>query len=264
MEFYSSLGNAKKAGFDAQAPKDVFTEFSEGESVTLTEHDYVHAYIEGAEGLRLRAPQGTPEEKARVNVVFKTNVSREEEVDGHKVIRKVIEVRHLFQVFTHYVVDVEATKERDLLKRESGLSDVAIAQLPAVLKGVTLERNNWQLWWLYVWNDVNAELKEFAAKKESYPSGNSMGDRTARILAAVGERKCVFTKDKNVDSKGEARYYMAMWKPKGVVTYYPKSRSYWVVEGLTDEDVQKLVNKAKELKISTIGAASLEASKSAE
>ena len=57
---------------------------------------------------------------------------------------------------------------------------------------------------------------------------------------------------------------MAMWKPKGVETYYPKSRSYWVVEGLSEENVTALVNKAKELKISTIGAASLEAPKSAE
>lgn len=255
MEFYSFNSQLAEA-FGSAEPIETFTNWSEGQSVTITGKKVGNVFFQNDQGSLVAF--GASGRGTRLTFLLTTSASsvqqlRLEDGTNVEVDTQAIPLASLAKVFKHLVVDevAEAQRAKEWLGR--GAKPAQIAEMPRILREVTLERNEWQRIFVAIYNDVDAKLKAHANKAKDYKSGASMEARAERICAFVGERALVFAKDANEDPSGERRYYAYRWKDaSGSFHDGLKSRTYWKIEGVSDEEVAQYLKIAEEEKISTV------------
>lgn len=243
-------------------PTETFTEFDEGEIVNLAGWSTVQVYL-GAKGENLEFRNKREKENA-CTFVLKTTKTEEVEIEGANGkrihhLKKAIEVRELFRPLNVQVPDEGAmARQRAIVDTREDLSAsqkaLTIASLPVIYRTASLERNEWQLLWLYVWNDVEGVLKDFANDKSKYNAGAQFQHRINRLLAFAGSADVVLYKDKNPDATGAPQYYTVTWlnPVTKTVESYLRSRKYWVLSG-KESDLEAILQKAKEANIPTVG-----------
>lgn len=260
MEFAKERG---KAGYESRGFARFQSSFEEGQLLTIEDWTVGVSFFEVNDTLVMRgrqsATKGNPEVPfLKVKEATKTkrliNGIEEELTLGN------LPVGLLWRSFAIEVDDREAQR---LELRAQGYDAFTVENIIASSprkRDEFLKKNNWQMFWTYVWNDDEGKLATVLAEAlpkpiTNYSVGDTCGSRCDRLLAVIATvGALVAAKDRAADGQGYRRVGKVAGKRE---VWEGAVRTYFILSGIADEAIDKVIAAAEAAELSTVGRTTL-------